>query len=83
MTVVAKVAVHLFAQDAATGATPTLFAATEPVPGGSYAGPGNRRELAGPPVLVGRSLRPPTPPSPPGCGRHRKNSLACDTPPPN
>ncbi|MBC7760234.1 MAG: SDR family NAD(P)-dependent oxidoreductase [Candidatus Saccharibacteria bacterium] len=55
MTVVAKVAVHLFAQDAATGATPTLFAATEPVPGGSYAGPGNRRELAGPPVLVGRS----------------------------
>ena len=23
--------------------------------GGSYAGPGNRRELAGPPVLVGRS----------------------------
>jgi len=55
MTVVAKVAVHLFAQDAATGAAPTLFAATEPVPGGSYVGPGNRRELAGPPVLVGRS----------------------------
>ena len=54
-TVVAKVAVHLFARDAATGATPTLFAATEAVPGGSYAGPGNRRELAGPPVLVGRS----------------------------
>jgi NAD(P)-dependent dehydrogenase (short-subunit alcohol dehydrogenase family) len=55
MTMIAKVAVWLFAQDAASGAGPTLFAATEPVPGGSYAGPGNRRELAGPPVLVGRS----------------------------
>ena len=55
MTVLAKVAVRLFAQDAVTGATPTLFAATEPMPGGSYAGPGNRLELSGPPVLVGRS----------------------------
>jgi hypothetical protein len=55
MTVAAKVAVHLFAQPAAAGAIPTLFAATEPLPGGSYVGPGNRRELAGPPVLVGRS----------------------------
>jgi NAD(P)-dependent dehydrogenase (short-subunit alcohol dehydrogenase family) len=43
------------AQDAATGATPTLFAATEPIAGGSYAGPSGRRETAGPPVLVGRS----------------------------
>ena len=55
MTVFAKVVVRLFAQDAVTGATPTLFAATEPVPGGSYAGPANRREMAGPPILVGRS----------------------------
>ncbi|EPR75410.1 Oxidoreductase-like protein/Short-chain dehydrogenase [Leifsonia rubra CMS 76R] len=55
MTVVAKIAVGLFAQDAITGALPTLFAATEPIPGGSYAGPGNRREMAGPPVLVSRS----------------------------
>jgi NAD(P)-dependent dehydrogenase (short-subunit alcohol dehydrogenase family) len=55
MTVLAKVAVGLFAQDAASGAGPTLFAATEPVPGGSYVGPGNRREMSGPPVLVGRS----------------------------
>jgi hypothetical protein len=52
---VAAIAVRLFAQDAASGALPTLFAATEPIPGGSYAPPGNRRELAGPPVLVGRS----------------------------
>ena len=45
----------MFAQDAVGGAAPTLFAATEPIPGASYAGPGNRREMAGPPVLVGRS----------------------------
>jgi NAD(P)-dependent dehydrogenase (short-subunit alcohol dehydrogenase family) len=55
MTTIAKVAVRLFAQTAASGALPTLFAATEPMPGAGYAGPGNRREMAGPPVLVGRS----------------------------
>ena len=43
------------AQDAAAGATPTLFAATEPILGGSYVGPSRRREMAGPPMLVGRS----------------------------
>lgn len=46
---------RLFAQDAVGGAAPTLFAATAPMPGAGYAGPGNRRELAGPPRLVGRS----------------------------
>jgi NAD(P)-dependent dehydrogenase (short-subunit alcohol dehydrogenase family) len=46
---------HVFAQDAAAGATPTLFAATEPIDGGSYAGPSGRRGMAGPPTLVGRS----------------------------
>ena len=55
MTAFAKVVVRLFAQDPVSGATPTLFAATEPIPGGSYAGPSNRREMAGPPILVGRS----------------------------
>jgi NAD(P)-dependent dehydrogenase (short-subunit alcohol dehydrogenase family) len=57
MTAFAKVAVRLFAQDAVMGATPTLFAATEDLPGGSYAGPSRRREMAGPPVLVGRSAQ--------------------------
>jgi NAD(P)-dependent dehydrogenase (short-subunit alcohol dehydrogenase family) len=57
MTAFAKVAVRLFAQDAVMGATPTLFAATAELPGGSYAGPSRRREMAGPPVLVGRSTR--------------------------
>lgn len=55
MTALAGIAVRLFAQDAASGAAPTLFAATEPIAGGSYVGPGNRREMSGPPVLVGRS----------------------------
>ncbi|MCU1424724.1 MAG: putative oxidoreductase, short-chain dehydrogenase/reductase family [Microbacteriaceae bacterium] len=53
--VFAAVVVRLFAQDAATGALPTLFAATEDLPGGSYVGPSRRREMAGPPMLVGRS----------------------------
>jgi len=57
MTVLAKVAVRLFAQGAVMGATPTLFAAIAAVPGGSYAGPSTRREMAGPPVLVGRSAQ--------------------------
>ncbi|GAA2013773.1 oxidoreductase [Microbacterium ulmi] len=55
MTVFATVVVRLFAQDAAAGALPTLFAATAEIPGGSYAGPANKREMAGAPVLVGRS----------------------------
>jgi NAD(P)-dependent dehydrogenase (short-subunit alcohol dehydrogenase family) len=55
MTAIGSVIVRLFAQDAAGGAMPTVFAATAPIPGGSYAGPGNRREMTGPPVLVGRS----------------------------
>jgi NAD(P)-dependent dehydrogenase (short-subunit alcohol dehydrogenase family) len=55
MRAFAAVVVRLFAQDVVAGATPTLFAATEPIPGGSYAGPSRRREMVGPPVLVGRS----------------------------
>ncbi|HSP53452.1 MAG TPA: oxidoreductase [Cryobacterium sp.] len=55
LNVVARLVVRLFAQDAAAGAAPTLFAATEPIPGGSYAGPSRRREMVGPPRLVGRS----------------------------
>jgi hypothetical protein len=55
MTAIGGVVVRLFAQDAMSGAMPTLFAATAPILGGSYAGPGNRREVTGPPVLVGRS----------------------------
>ncbi|SBS71883.1 oxidoreductase [uncultured Microbacterium sp.] len=55
LTALGSLVVRLFAQDATGGAAPTLFAATAPIPGGSYAGPGNRREMIGAPVLVGRS----------------------------
>jgi NAD(P)-dependent dehydrogenase (short-subunit alcohol dehydrogenase family) len=43
------------AQDAASGALPTLYAAVADLPGASYAGPGGRFELRGAPVLVERS----------------------------
>jgi NAD(P)-dependent dehydrogenase (short-subunit alcohol dehydrogenase family) len=55
MTAFAKVAVRLLAQGAVMGAAPTLFAATGDIPGGSYAGPSCRHEMAGPPILVTRS----------------------------
>ncbi len=42
-------------QSAAQGAWPTLFAATEDLPGGSYAGPGGFAEARGLPQLVGRT----------------------------
>ncbi|MBW9095273.1 SDR family NAD(P)-dependent oxidoreductase [Microbacterium jejuense] len=46
---------RFFAQDAAGGALPTLYAAVADLPGASYAGPGGRLELRGAPVLVDRS----------------------------
>lgn len=55
LNVAARLAVRLFAQTAEAGAAPTLFAATERMPGAGYAGPANRHEMVGPPVLVGRS----------------------------
>jgi len=55
MTFIGTTVARIFGQDATGGAAPTLFAATAPVAGGSYAGPSRRRELVGPPVLVSRS----------------------------
>jgi NAD(P)-dependent dehydrogenase (short-subunit alcohol dehydrogenase family) len=55
LNVAAGLAVRWFAQDAVSGAAPTLFAATEPLPGASYVGPAGRHGLGGPPTLVGRS----------------------------
>jgi NAD(P)-dependent dehydrogenase (short-subunit alcohol dehydrogenase family) len=47
---------RLIAQSAAQGALPTLRAATDDLPGGSYLGPDGRREQRGRhPTLVGRS----------------------------
>jgi NAD(P)-dependent dehydrogenase (short-subunit alcohol dehydrogenase family) len=47
---------RLFAQDAAAGALPTLYAATAAIPGNSFAGPGGRFGMGGA-KLVGRSAR--------------------------
>jgi NAD(P)-dependent dehydrogenase (short-subunit alcohol dehydrogenase family) len=46
---------RLFAQTDAEGALPSLFAATQDLPGGSYVGPDGFQEWRGRPVLVGRS----------------------------
>jgi NAD(P)-dependent dehydrogenase (short-subunit alcohol dehydrogenase family) len=46
---------RLFAQTGDMGAEPTLFAATQDIPGNSYAGPDGRFEMRGHPTLVSRS----------------------------
>lgn len=48
-------ACRVFAQTAAEGAEPVLYAAAEDLPGGSYVGPDGRLELTGRPSLVGRA----------------------------
>ncbi|WP_340377891.1 oxidoreductase [Streptomyces sp. SS7] len=45
----------LFAQDDRAGALPTLYAATQDLPGASYVGPDGLAEMRGAPTLVGRS----------------------------
>ncbi len=46
---------RLLAQSDEAGALPTLFAATQDIPAGSYVGPSGPGEMRGHPVLVGRS----------------------------
>lgn len=46
---------RIVAQSEEDGALPTLFAATQDIPGNSYAGPGGFMESRGPAKLVGRS----------------------------
>ncbi|MFC7340176.1 oxidoreductase [Saccharopolyspora griseoalba] len=46
---------RVLAQSDRAGALPTLFAATEDLPGNSYAGPSGPGEMRGGPTLVGRS----------------------------
>ncbi|MFJ1708473.1 oxidoreductase [Kitasatospora sp. NPDC088346] len=48
--VIMAVANRLVAQSDAMGALPTLYAVTQPLPGGSYTGPGGRGELRGHPA---------------------------------
>ncbi|MEU1178008.1 oxidoreductase [Streptomyces sp. NPDC005820] len=45
----------VFAQDDHAGALPTLYAATQDLPGASYVGPDGLGEMRGAPTLVGRS----------------------------
>jgi NAD(P)-dependent dehydrogenase (short-subunit alcohol dehydrogenase family) len=46
---------RIFAQSDEMGALPTLYAATQDIPGNSYVGPDGRGEQRGHPTLVGRS----------------------------
>jgi NAD(P)-dependent dehydrogenase (short-subunit alcohol dehydrogenase family) len=46
---------RVFAQDDRAGALPTLYAATQDLPGASYVGPNGFAETRGAPTLVGRS----------------------------
>lgn len=52
---VGAVGARIFAQTEEMGALPTLFAASQDVPGGSYLGPDGLGEQRGYPTLVGRS----------------------------
>jgi NAD(P)-dependent dehydrogenase (short-subunit alcohol dehydrogenase family) len=46
----------MFAQSAEAGALPSLYAASQALPGGSYVGPDGFGEYRGSPTLVGRSV---------------------------
>jgi NAD(P)-dependent dehydrogenase (short-subunit alcohol dehydrogenase family) len=48
---------RMFAQSAAMGALPIVYAATQDLPGGSYVGPNGPSETRGYPTLVGRSAQ--------------------------
>jgi NAD(P)-dependent dehydrogenase (short-subunit alcohol dehydrogenase family) len=53
--IVMRVGNRVFAQDNKGGALPTLYAATQDLPGASYVGPDGLGEMRGGPTLVGRS----------------------------
>ena len=46
---------RVIATDSRTGTLPTLYAATQDLPGASFVGPGGLGEMRGGPALVGRS----------------------------
>ena len=51
MGLIQKLVVHLF-NDAARGALPTLYAATQDIPSGSYVGPDGFQHLRGYPEVI-------------------------------
>ncbi len=52
-----KVGNKLFAQSDANGALPSLYAASQDLPGASYVGPDGPLEMRGKPALVGRTAK--------------------------
>ena len=64
---------RIMAQSQDMGGLPTVYAASQDLPGGSYVGPDGRSELRGNPTLVGRSAEPATPNWPRRCGPPRSN----------
>jgi hypothetical protein len=48
---------RLFAQSAEMGALPTLYAATQDLPGATFVGPGGFQEQRGYPALASRAAR--------------------------
>jgi NAD(P)-dependent dehydrogenase (short-subunit alcohol dehydrogenase family) len=54
-TIVMGIGNRVIAQSDAMGALPTLYAATQDLPGGSFVGPGGFLEQRGHPTLVGRA----------------------------
>ncbi len=57
MQALMKVGNKVFAQSDAMGALPTLYAATQDLPGNTYVGPDGFQEQRGNPTVVGRSAR--------------------------
>jgi NAD(P)-dependent dehydrogenase (short-subunit alcohol dehydrogenase family) len=55
MKAVMQLGNRFYGKDDKAGALPTLYAATQDLPGASYAGPDGRGEMQGGPTLVGRS----------------------------
>lgn len=53
--VVMRVGNRVIAQDNRAGALPTLYAATQDLPGASYLGPDGLGEMPGAPAMVGRT----------------------------
>jgi NAD(P)-dependent dehydrogenase (short-subunit alcohol dehydrogenase family) len=54
---VVKFGTRLVAQSAEMGALPTLYAATQPIPGDTYIGPGGPAETRGYPAIANRTAR--------------------------
>ena len=64
---------QVIAQSDEMGALPTLYAATQDLPGNSYVGPDGFQEQRGHPALSGAAARPATRRPPRSCGPSRSS----------